>query len=311
MSRLIAMITLLATLSLGCTDLIIPIARRASEPEATTPPSDIAVARDIVFAETADGSLALDLYTPVERPSAPLPVIVFVYGGGWFVGNKNQIQLINGHELTRRGYAVVAASYRLTDVATFPAQIHDVKASVRWVRANAARYGFDASRIGIIGASAGGHLVALMGVSNGDAALEGNVGGEALAGYSSDVAAVVDLFGPTQLAPPEEYVDATDWMVERLIGGALDERGDVARQASPATYVSAATVPILMIHGDADPIVDVWQSTSFHVLLVAAGVDSTLHIVGDGGHGQGGDFSPELINRLAGDFFDRALGVAR
>ena len=120
-----ALLICIAATSLGCRSMMIFMARRISEPAATSPPVDIAVERDIVFAETPDGPLALDVYTLVDRPAAPLPVIVFVHGGGWFAGNKNQIQLGRGFELTRRGYAVVAVSHRLTDVAVFPAQIHD------------------------------------------------------------------------------------------------------------------------------------------------------------------------------------------
>ena len=306
-----ALLICIAATSLGCRSMMIFMARRISEPAATSPPVDIAVERDIVFAETPDGPLALDVYTLVDRPAAPLPVIVFVHGGGWFAGNKNQIQLGRGFELTRRGYAVVAVSYRLTDVAVFPAQIHDVKASIRWIRANASRRGFDASRIGVWGSSAGGHLVALMGVTNGSAELEGDVGGAALAGQSSDVQAVVDFFGPTQLVPKAGHEDATGWMVERLIGGTLVERRDVAVRASPATYVSASAAPILIVHGDEDEVVDPHQSTSYHALLVAAGADSTLRIVKGGGHGRGGEFSDRSLLAVVGEFFDRTLAPGR
>ena len=143
------------------------------------------------------------------------------------------------------------------------------------------------------------------------AALSAVPGGAALAGQSSDVQAVGDFFGPTQFVPEADHYDATGWMVERLIGGTLAERRDVAVRASPATYVSASAAPILIVHGDEDEVVDLYQSTSFHALLVAAGADSTLRIVKGGGHGRGGEFSDRSLLAVVGEFFDRTLAPGR
>lgn len=306
---LIAMILLVAvSASMGCGRwLIVRIAQRVAEPAAVAPPSGVAVERDIVFAETKDGPLALDIYTPDPRPPGKLPVVVFVYGGGWFVGNKNQVQLLDGPLLARRGFAVVSTSYRLTDVAIFPAQIHDVKATIRWVRANAEHYGFEASAIGAWGGSAGGHLVSLLATTPGVAALEGDVGGEALRGYDSHVQAVVDYFGPADLL---KFSVDPGWMVEDLLGGPFADRRALAKLASPAHHVSrdVATeiAPLLIVHGDRDRTVPVEQSTSFHARLASAGADSTLHVIAGAGHG-GEEFVTEEMHEKIVAFFGRHL----
>ncbi len=297
--------------------LMVQYARSLAEPDPIAPPPGVQVERDIVFAQTEDGPLTLDIYTPDPRPPGRLPVVVFVFGGGWFVGNKNQVQLMDGPLLARRGYAVVATSYRLSDVATFPSQIHDVKATIRWVRANADRYGFDATAIGAWGGSAGGHLVALLATTGGMAELEGDIGGDALRGHSSDVQAVVDYFGPTHLARMSGNVRSIlarmsgnvrsiEWMVEDLLDGPLAEREALAELASPELHVSPKTAPLLIVHGEKDPTVPLEQSTTFHARLQAAGADSTLHVVGGAGHG-GEEFrTPEMLERVAA-FFDRHL----
>jgi acetyl esterase/lipase len=286
--------------------LLVQIAHRMAEPAAVVPPPDIEVERDIVFAQTADGPLALDIYTPWDRPAGGLPVVVFVFGGGWFAGNKNQLQLLDGHLLAREGYAVVATSYRRTDLATFPAQIHDVKATIRWVRAHADEYGFDPNAIGAWGGSAGGHLVALLATTNGNAELEGDTGGEALRGHSSDVQAVVDFFGPTHLPRLRGSAPGIEWMVEGLLGGPIAERLTLAELASPELHVSPETAPLLIVHGAEDPTVPLGQSTGFQARLQQAGADSTLRVISGAGHGGDSFLAPELREEIVA-FFARHL----
>lgn len=282
----------------GARRLVLEIAHWRAEPGATAPPPDIEVERDIVFALTEDGPLSLDIYTPKDRPPGRLPVVVFVFGGGWFAGNKNQLQMMDGHLLAREGYAVVATSYRRTDLATFPAQIHDVKATIRWVRAHADEYGFDATAVGALGGSAGGHLVALLATTNGKAVLEGDTGGEGLRGYSSDVQAVVDFFGPAHLPRLFGASRSVDWMLEDLLGGPLAEHLALAELASPELHVSSETAPLLIVHGEEDSTVPVEQSTSFQARLRQAGADSTLHVLPGAGHGGDGFFQPELREKI-------------
>lgn len=304
-----AAVALAVSTSFSCQSMAVLLARHMSEPAFEAPPSDMEVAQNITFAQTEHGPLDLNLYTPKTRSTEKLPLVVWVYGGGWFVGNKHQIQLSRAYNLTRRGYAVAAISYRLSPVVPFPAQIHDVKASVRYLRAHGAELGLDTERIGIWGASAGGHLVALMGVTNGNAEMEGDVGGEALRGYSSDVAAVVNYFGAADL--PNMHIDAgsddASFMVEQFIGGPLEEKRDVAVQASPTTWAAASSVPMLHIHGDEDPLVPPHQSVRLHEALTTAGADSTLRVVVGGGHGGGGDFDSDVLIEETGDFFDQHL----
>ena len=145
--------------------------------------------RDLVYARAGAKDLLLDLYLPEGAPR-PLPLVVWIHGGGWRNGAKEQTP---ARRLVERGYAVASINYRLSGEAIFPAQIHDCKAAVRWLRANAAKYGLDAGRVAAWGSSAGGHLVALLGTSGGIMELEGGLGN---ADQSSRVQAVVDFFGP-------------------------------------------------------------------------------------------------------------------
>lgn len=267
------------------------------------------VARDIEFAETEDGPLALDLYIPRDRGEAPAPVVVWLHGGGWVSGDRRAVSKPLMHELTDRGYVVAAPSYRLATVAPFPAQIHDVKAAVRFLRANAVALGLDPERIGITGGSSGGHLAALAGTTHGVVALEGDVGGEALAAYSSEVAAVVSWFGPTDLTDFD--VDGTgseiEWMLESLVGGEISESGQALRDASPLFWVSGDAAPMMHVHGTLDPVVPFEQSVRMDEALGAAGVESLLRPVEGAGHGTGGDFETDVLEREAVDFFDRHL----
>ncbi|MEX2261351.1 MAG: alpha/beta hydrolase [Bryobacteraceae bacterium] len=155
------------------------------QPHRVTP-----VARNIEYAGTP------------ENRGARLPVVVWVHGGGWRAGSKDKPRCLS---LVREGYAIVAINYRLSGEATFPSQIYDVKAAIRWVRANAKQYGFDPERIAVFGASAGGHLAALAGTSGGVKELEGSLGN---AEESSRVQAVVDWFGPTDFLQMGKHLNA-------------------------------------------------------------------------------------------------------
>ncbi len=283
--------------------LIIQLARQASEPEAIEVPEDIKIERDVFFAQTDTGDLTLDIYTPKHRSEEKIPVLVYVFGGGWFSGNKNQIQRLGGHLLTRHGYAVIATTYRHSDNAKFPAQIHDLKGTIRWIRARAIDYNLDAEAIGVWGPSAGGHLAALLGTTNGNPELEGEIGGAELSDYSSDVQAVVDLFGVANLV---KQTKSRDWMTERLLGGPRSERTALAQLASPHFQASSSSAPILIFHGDKDELVPVEQSINFHRQLQEVGANSTLQIVEGGAHG-GEAFNTPVIRKKMIEFFDTHL----
>jgi len=192
---------------------------------------------------------------PALARGRPLPVILWIHGGGWSKGRKEQhspaISFLND------GYAVASIEYRLSGEAPFPAQIEDCKAAVRWLRANAAKYNLDADRIGAWGHSAGGHLSALLGTSGGVQELEGN--GDNMS-YSSRVQAVCDVSGPADLL--RLYHDASDAStgtrpkatsyIDALLGGPAEQNKTKAMAASPITYVSKDDPPFLIIHGEND-----------------------------------------------------------
>jgi len=268
------------------------------------PTTDAAVQRDLVYEHVDGRAVQLDLYSP-KQASGPLPVIIWLHGGGWNRGRKEghnpALNLVDG------GYAVASVNYRLTEMAPFPAQIEDCKAAVRWLRANASRYNLDANRIGVWGFSSGGHLAALLGTSGGLKELEGN--GENMS-YSSRVQAVCVVSGPTNLV--QLYQDATGPSgaqmnpkvkpaLEGLIGVPVEE--NKARTASPISYVSKDDPPFLIIQGENDVTVPASMARSFFAALKAAGVDATLEIAPGRGHGAGGRKFLPMIKA----FFDKHL----
>lgn len=155
----------------------------------------VEVIRDLEFAQTASGPLALDLYRPAGAGAAP--TVLYLHGGGWAVGARTGHAEERLVPIAERGVAVASASYRFTDVATYPAQVHDAKGAVRWLRAHGDELGLATERIGAWGASAGGFLALTLGLTAGVAALEGDVGGNL--GHDSSVAAVCDWFAPVDL----------------------------------------------------------------------------------------------------------------
>lgn len=239
--------------------------------------------KDLVYAHTPQRDLTVDLYLPATPQ--PHPVILYVHGGGWSSGSKANPPT---SRLVAVGYAVASIDYRLTNEAPFPAQIFDCKASVRWLRANSRKYGLDADRIAAWGGSAGGHLVALLGTSGGVAELEGDEGNP---GYSSRLAAVIDFFGPVDLMTinaerkhprPESGRSAE---AKLLGGGPLEDHKDLARQASPLTWIDPSDPPFLVVHGDLDDTVPPKQSERFVEALKAAHVPVEFSVVKGRAHG--------------------------
>jgi acetyl esterase/lipase len=246
----------------------------------------------------------LDLFLPAGT-SAPAPLIIWIHGGAWQAGSKENCP---ARRFVAQGYAVASLNYRLSQHAIFPAQIEDCKAAVRWLRAHAKDYSLDPNRFGAWGSSAGGHLVALLGTSG--EVKEFEVG--ANPNVSSRVQAVADFFGPTDLVQmgaqsgPNSRIDhnAPDSPESKLVGGAIQEHQALAAKANPITYVSKDDPPMLLVHGDADPLVPHQQSEILFAALKKAGVEATLHLVKGGGHGNG--FGPD-VQELVNAFFDRHL----
>jgi arylsulfatase A-like enzyme/dienelactone hydrolase len=264
------------------------------------------VQRDVTYC-TADGvALKMDVYFPKKAQSAPMPVAVYVHGGGWVGGDKGGgAGILAVDELLGRGYLVASINYRLAPQYKFPAQIEDVKCAIRYLRANAATYGLDPQRIGAWGGSAGGHLVALLGTSDASAGLEGQGG---YAEQSSRVQAVVDMFGPADLTA---FADTTGTRGQ-IVFGATSRDDPVLGRASPVTYISPDDPPFLILHGEKDQTVPPSQSQILYERLQAAGVPATLVVVKNAGHGfspVGGAISPtrDELARMIADFFDQHL----
>jgi acetyl esterase/lipase len=282
----------------------------ASLVQGATPAVDsIEVVADIDYAGSGNPRQQLDLYLPKMRSSAaPLPVIVFVHGGGWVGGTKGAGRVIVQPYAATGSYAGVSIGYRLASEARWPAQIHDCKAAIRWIRANAARHGLDPERIGVIGSSAGGTLVTLLGVSGGVEDLEGSVGPHGSA--SSRVACVVNRFGRLNFLAQPESARASPAqagpLAQRLalmFGGPVDEKAGLARRASPVSHAAAGLPPIITFHGTADTLVPFVQAEEFDAAMRRAGGAHLLVPVQGGGHG----YENAEERRRVRQFFDQHL----
>lgn len=271
-------------------------------------PDSVVVERDVQYGKAGERPLKLDLVLPRKSSEKPLPAIVFIHGGAWRAGDKAG-GIWNVMRFVASGsYVGASVGYRLTGEAIWPAQIHDCKAAIRWLKANAKKYHIDPEKIGVWGSSAGGHLVSLLGTSGDVKELEGDCGSS---DQSSRVACVVDFCGPSDFlafakakrtGPLPSPADSRS-PESILLGGPVEEKKDVARQASPVTYASADDPPFLIVHGTEDPIVPPQQAELLHAALKKAGTSPVLLKVHGAGHGLGG---PEVLRRVE-TFLDKHL----
>jgi acetyl esterase/lipase len=279
-------------------------AQQRSNRNTTANPEGVKAYRDLAYVGGGHERQKLDLFVP-EKSSTPLPLIIWIHGGGWQNGSKEGCPpLRNGY--TGRGYAVASLNYRLSGDALFPAQIEDCKAAVRWLRVHAKEYGLNSDRFGAWGSSAGGHLVALLGTS-GDVK-EFDVGPQP--GVSSRVQAVCDYYGPTDFTvfvttPGYERHAGAEAPESKLLSGAVAENKDKAARANPITYVSKDDPPFLIVHGDKDGTVPINQSQLLFEALKKAGVSVHFHMIKGAGHGQG--FGGPEIEPMVSAFFERTL----
>ncbi len=240
---------------------------------------------DIEYGRVGQRPLKLDIACPKQPRADQLPAIVMIHGGGWQKGDKSRALGGVAPLLAEGDYVGVAVGYRLSDEAHWPAQIHDCKAAIRWLRANAARYGIDPERIGVWGSSAGGHLANLLGTTGDVRELEGDCG---TPGVSSRVRCVVSYCGPTDFLAAKRIQGGREpSAVSHLLGGSLEEKQDPARQASPINYISPDDPPFLLVHGTKDSTVPFEQAESFYEALRRARVEATLVRVEGGGHSVG------------------------
>jgi len=272
-------------------------------PAARVPPG-VTAHRDLAYVVDGHERQKLDLFVP-EKSDGPLPLIIWIHGGGWQNGSKDGCPPLRTG-FTERGYAVASINYRLSGHAVFPAQIEDCKAAIRWLRAHAEDYRLDPQRFGVWGSSAGGHLAALVGTSGDVKAFD--VGPHL--DQSSRVQAVCDYFGPTDFTvfvttPGYERHATANSPEAKLLGGPVAENRDKATRASPITYVSRDDPAFLIVHGDEDRVVPINQSRLLHDALEQAGVSAHFHTIRGAGHGQG--FGGPEIEPMVVGFFDRVL----
>lgn len=258
----------------------------------------------------------LDIFLP-STGSAPYPVLVWIHGGGWRGGDKSNFRNSGILSLLKsRGYAVVVINYRLSGEALFPAQITDVKAAIRWIKANAATYAFNKDKIGLWGSSAGGHLAALAGTSGGVTELEDLSSGNN--NFSSNIQAVVDWFGPTNLLAMDSMAFAQGCVSSnhndvnspesQLVGVQITTRPDLVAKVNPATYITSNDPPFFIEHGLIDCTVPFAQSQYLYDrLLPALGSQKVkLKFLTATGHG-GGLFDNSTTINEAIDFLDAYL----
>ncbi len=282
-----------------------PIRSHAGSPHET-------IHRDLLFADADGVPLKLDLYIPsADRPP---PLVMWIHGGGWRSGSKAKPLI---RSLTSDGFALASISYRFTQQAIFPAQIHDCKGAVRWLRAHQTDYGYDARWLGVVGCSSGGHLAMLLGTSGGMPALEGDVGGNVA--ESSRVQTIVSHFGPSdfvlrgQTQPEIAYNEQSGSFA--LLGGVRLGQVQSALEvaASPVTYVSADSPPLLVFHGTDDQLVLLNQSERIVAAYRQADRPAQLVVVPGAGHGGAVFYWGEHLDTLRGflrshcpSFSDRA-----
>lgn len=285
------------------------LAQSAPAPRENPPPliavpelQGVKVAKDVVYATPAGKPVLLDLYVP-DLPAGLHPLIIWVHGGGWLGGDKSKppaLALFTGH-----GYALASIDYTLTQVAKWPAQIYDCKAAIRWLRAHAGDYNLDPERFGVWGGSAGGHLVAMIGVTGGMKQFEGDLGNP---GVSSRVQAVADCCGPSDFTTIENFKSEEDWenrgsVTTRLLGGPISKNLEIARLASPVTWIAKDDPPFLVMHGEKDTDVPFNQGEAFAAALAKAGVSVKFAPVAGAGHNL---FFPATFSIIL-DFFDDHL----
>lgn len=287
-------------------------------PDATRParkplPPGVLADFDVKYVPDGDPSQTLDVYYPEKTADKPVPLLVWIHGGGWYSGSKAERPYVGR---VNNGYIFASVEYRFSQKAVFPAQAQDCQAAIRWLRANAKKYNIDPNHIGVGGLSAGGHLVAILGVTGGKHIFPAIGGNE---DQSDRVQAVCDLYGPTDFNTVYEQSHVKDgvktmWSwnqgdpYSRLIGGKMGagQNKQKCDEASPVNYVSKDNAPFLILHGDRDRAVPYEQSVELADLLTKAGVEVTLQRLPGSDHG-GPAFNLMPVHYLVRDFFDKHL----
>ena len=287
--HLTSLVILFVTLSLVLT--------RAAE---LTVPDNVTFERDVEYATAGGAKLQLNLARP-KGVSAPLPAVLCIHGGGFRAGSResyNKLCLT----LAQHGFVAATITYRLAPAHQFPAAVHDTKAAVRWLRANAAKYGINPDRIGVTGGSAGGHLAQFLGVTAGVKEFEGTDN----SGFSSAVSCVVNVYGPSDFT--KSYGKSVDAHVvlPMWLGGDVDSARAKHIQSSPLNWVTPNAAPTLILHGTEDKYVAYEQAVWMRDRLLACGVPVELQTLEGAGHGfKGADAEKAEASLIA--FFEQRL----
>jgi acetyl esterase/lipase len=269
---------------------------------------EVRVSRDVEYAKVGEHSLLLDLHVPASAKSPPL--VLWIHGGAWRGGSKKEVPIAG---LTERGYAIASVDYRLSPVAKFPAQVHDIKAALRYLRANAAKLGIGTEKIAIAGGSAGGHLAALVGVTNGVIELEGEVGQHR--DHSSDVQAIVAFYGASNLTTilaqsTPHGLNVRTPALELFLGGQPNVKQELANLASPVFHVDKSDPPLLWFHGDQDPQMPINQAHEIVGTYKKHGLLVSFDVVYGGVHGGKLFYTLDQIERVA-EFLAPLLPTAK
>ena len=272
-------------------------------------PANVRIYPDLAYIQGGSPRQKLDLYLPSPVPADPLPLIVYLHGGGWKKGSKADGRRF-AFRMVSQGYAVACIGYRLSDEELFPAQLEDGKAAVRWLRDHAQRYRIDPEHIGVTGVSAGGFLAIMMGVTHSTQLFDI---GEHL-GQSSGVQAVCDFFGPTDLVQLHEYSRAARTPqaeeIVKLLGGDPHLQKIQARKSNPLTYLDGVAPPFLIVQGVNDTVIPPAQSQLLYAALKKQALPVHLHLIHEAGH-TGPAFVAPDINALVDTFFTRTLKPGR
>jgi acetyl esterase/lipase len=291
------------------------LAQEAQPRPQEIPRDHIRVEKDVVYAVVDSHKLTLDIASP-DNLIEPAPAIVDIPGGAWRNVRKSAEDAI---WYAQQGFIGVSITHRTSDIAIFPAAVHDCKTVIRWLRANAEKYNINPDRIGVTGFSSGGHLAALLGTSGGDPYLEGEGG---YPEFSSRVQAVVDNFGPTDFLKMNDvrfadFIDHFDAQSPEslFLGGPIKEKPELVRLANPITYIDPKDPPIWIGHGEKDGMVIINQSELLYEALKKVGVETEFIRVKNADHmyrpnPAGATVSPsvEELNRMAIDWFKKWLG---
>jgi acetyl esterase/lipase len=278
----------------------------AIQATAQAPEPQFTVVSDVQFCTGGGSPLLMDILIPKHPIATPTPAVLWIHGGSWLHGDKNAH--VNAIFFAEGGFVAATLSYRLSDQSPFPAAIEDSKCAIRFLRANAAKYGIDPNRIGVAGSSAGGHLAELVATADQSAGLEGNGGWQDV---SSRVQAAASYYGPSDLT--REFPPDTVPVIVKFLQGTEKEKPELYRKASPIFYVSKDDPPLLLVHGEQDKDVPPDQSLRMAKAYRHAGVPVELIKVQNAAHDLqhvgDGPITPsvDMIHQKTVEFFKRYL----